>query len=337
VAGRTRFLALIGAIVAVLLAAPAAASAGSADVAALQVAMRAVGLYPHEVDGITGPWTQEAVRSFQSQHGLAADGVAGPATRAALGKRGKPGLGARPMHSGQRGWDVAALQFLLHTRGFEPGGFDGGFGPNTEKAVRAFQSAANLRVDGVAGESTINSLRGNQVVTATPVGPVRFYQPVPGAVGDGFGWIPPGRWHTGLDFPEPKGTPIHAGGVGVVSFAGMNTGGYGNLVVISHRLGFESWYAHMSSIAVQPGQSVSGGATIGYVGSTGHSTGPHLHFEVRHFGTPVDPTPYLLGYLSAAKSSKAKGSTKGRHCRPNADARKGRDTDPLTARLDRCP
>jgi hypothetical protein len=332
-----KFLVLLGAIMAVLFAAPAMASAGSADVAALQVAMRAVGLYPHEVDGITGPWTQEAVQTFQSQHGLAADGVAGPATRAALGKRGKPSLGARPMRSGHRGWDVAALQFLLHTRGFEPGGFDGGFGQNTEKAVRAFQAAAHLQVDGVAGESTINALRGNQVVTATPVGPVRFFQPVPGAVGDGFGWIPPGRWHTGLDWPEPKGTPIHAGGVGVVSFAGMNTGGYGNLVVISHRLGFESWYAHMSSTAVQAGQSVSGGVTIGYVGSTGHSTGPHLHFEVRHFGTPVDPTPYLLGYLSAARSSKATGSTKGRHCRPNADARKGRDADPLTARLDRCP
>jgi peptidoglycan hydrolase-like protein with peptidoglycan-binding domain len=341
VPGRTKLLALFGAIVATLLAAPAAASAGSADVAALQVAMRAVGLYPHEVDGITGPWTQDAVRTFQSQHGLAADGVAGPATRAALGKRGKPALGARPMHSGQRGWDVAALQFLLHTRGFEPGGFDGGFGPNTEKAVRAFQAASHLQVDGVAGSSTLDALRGNQVVTATPIGPVRFFRPVPGAVGDGFGWIPPGRWHTGLDFPEPKGTPIHAGGVGVVSFAGFNTGGYGNLVVISHRLGFESWYAHMSSIAAQVGQSVSGGETIGYVGSTGHSTGPHLHFEVRHFGTPVDPTPYLLNYLSLNYRSAGKSSAKGtgkhrRTCRPNADAR-GRGADPLTARLDRCP
>jgi murein DD-endopeptidase MepM/ murein hydrolase activator NlpD len=329
----------VGAIAAMLLAMPAAASAGSANVAALQVAMRALGLYPHPVDGITGPWTQHAVRTFQAQHGLAADGIAGPATRAALGKRGKPNLGARPMHVGQRGWDVAALQFLLHTRGFEPGGFDGGFGPNTKNAVRRYQAAAGLDVDGVAGPATLHALRGGQVISRGPSDPVRFIRPVPGPIGDGFGFIPPGRWHTGLDFPEPKGTPIHAGGVGVVSFAGFNTGGYGNLVVISHRLGFESWYAHMSRIAASVGQSVSGGVTIGFVGSTGHSTGPHLHFEVRQFGTPIDPTPRLLGYLSAGERKRAKAHASSRHrrCRPNADARKGRDTDPLTARLDRCP
>ena len=332
--GGTRFLALLGAIAAMLLALPASASAGSADIAALQVAMGAIGLYPHPVDGISGPWTQGAVRTFQSQHGLTVDGIAGAQTRAALGRRGKPNLGARPMREGKRGWDVAALQYLLHGRGFEPGGFDGGFGPNTQNAVRRYQTAAGLQTDGVAGAGTLHALQGGPLVTAAPTGsPVRFFRPVPGPVGDGFGWIPPGRWHTGLDFPEPMATPIHEGGVGVVSFAGYNTGGYGNLVVISHRLGFESWYAHQSRIATSVGAHVVGGQTIGYVGSTGHSTGPHLHFEVRHFGTPVDPTPYLLGYRSAGR---AHASGRRRKCRPNADAR-GRGADPLTARLDRCP
>jgi peptidoglycan hydrolase-like protein with peptidoglycan-binding domain len=338
-AGGTKLLALIGAILATLLAVPAQASAGSANVAALQVAMSALGLYPHPVDGIGGPWTQQAVRTFQSQHGLTADGVAGPQTRAVLGPRGKPSLGARPMQEGKKGWDVAALQFLLHTRGFESGGFDGAFGPNTLDAVRRFQTVAHVPVDGVAGPATLNALRGNQVVTATPGGPVRFFRPVPGPVTDGFGWIPPGRWHTGLDFPEPMGTAIHAAGVGVVSFAGWNSGGYGNLVVITHRLGYETWYAHQSRIAAAVGQSVSGGVIIGYVGSTGFSTGPHLHFEVRHFGTPIDPTPYLLGYRSA-RTAGAGGvgtSRSRRKCRPNADARKTRNTDPLRARLDRCP
>jgi peptidoglycan hydrolase-like protein with peptidoglycan-binding domain len=336
--GRTRFLALLGAIAGLLLAAPASAGAASADVAALQVAMNAIGLYPHSVDGISGPWTQGAVRTFQSQHGLISDGVAGPQTRAALGSRGKPNLGDRPLSVGKQGWDVAALQFLLHERGFEPGGFDGGFGSNTASAVRRYQSAAGLTADSVAGPSTVKALRGGPLITAAPPSsPVRFFRPVPGAVGDGFGFIPPGRWHTGLDFPEPTGTPIHAGGTGVVSFAGFNSGGYGNLVVITHRLGFESWYAHMSRIAASVGQSVVGGQTIGYVGATGHATGPHLHFEVRHFGTPVDPTPYLLGYRSAAGSRRsAHAAGRRSKCRPNADAR-GRGADPLTARLDRCP
>jgi peptidoglycan hydrolase-like protein with peptidoglycan-binding domain len=334
--GGTRFIALVVAILGLLLAVPASAGAASADVAALQVAMRALGLYPHEVDGISGPWTQGAVRTFQSQHRLTVDGIAGPQTRAALGRRGKPSLGARPMRTGVRGWDVAALQFLLHERGFEPGGFDGGFGRMTASAVRRYQSAAGLAADGVAGPSTLNALRSAPVKTdGSPGGPVRFYRPVPGPIGDRFGWIPPGRWHTGLDFPEPKGTPIHASGVGTISFAGPNTGGYGNLVVVTHRLGFETWYGHMSVIAARVGQRVSGGMTIGYVGSTGRSTGPHLHFEARHFGTPVDPTPYLLGYLSARTAAKHAGHG-ARHCRPNGDAR-GRRADPLTARLDRCP
>ena len=344
--GGTRFVAVLGAVSAILFAVPASASAGSADIAAVQVAMGALGLYPHPVDGISGPWTQGAVRTFQSQHNLAADGIAGPQTRAALGRRGKPNLGARPMREGKRGWDVAALQFLLHTRGFEPGGFDGGFGPNTLNAVRRYQAAAGLQVDGVAGPGTLNALQGGQVVSAAPGTPVRFFRPVPGPIGDRFGWIPPGRWHTGLDFPEPMGTPIHAAGVGVVSFAGFNTGGYGNLVVVTHRLGFESWYAHQSRIAVSVGQSVVGGQTIGYVGSTGHSTGPHVHFEVRHFGTPIDPEPLLLGYRMASggkarPSQVARRSGRGHHrrarrCRANADTR-GRGADPLTARLDRCP
>jgi murein DD-endopeptidase MepM/ murein hydrolase activator NlpD len=343
---RTRtLLALLGAIAASLLALPAQASAGSAHTAALQVAMSALGLYPHPVDGISGPWTQGAVRTFQAQHGLTVDGVAGPQTRAALGKRGKPKLGKRPMRNGQRGWDVAALQFLLHERGFGPGGFDGGFGPNTENAVRRFQTAAHIAVDGVAGPTTLAALRGKQVVTTSPIGPVRFFNPVPGPIGDRFGFIPPGRWHTGIDFPVPKGTPIHAGGVGVVSFAGLNTGGYGNLIVVTHRLGFETWYAHLSVITAAVGQRVAGGVPIGNVGSTGRSTGPHLHFEVRHFGTPVDPVPYLLGYRAAkagarpqpdsARKAKRKHS-RAHKCRPNADAR-GRAADPLTARLDRCP
>jgi murein DD-endopeptidase MepM/ murein hydrolase activator NlpD len=146
--------------------------------------------------------------------------------------------------------------------------------------------------------------------------------------------------HTGIDFPAAKGTTVGAAGRGTVAFAGWNTGGYGYLVVVRHRLGYESWYAHLSTIAVAPGQYVVGGTPIGGVGSTGHSTGPHLHFEVRHFGTPIDPIPRLLS-VSAARSVRApaRGSRakQRRRCRPNADARRTRNTDPPVARLDRCP
>src|SRR5206468_12452324 len=98
---------------ALCLAAAAPAAARSANVAALQVALRAERLYGGTVDGIRGPATRLAVRRFQARHGLAVDGVAGPRTRRALGRRGRPRLGRRPLTPGARGWDVAELQFLL--------------------------------------------------------------------------------------------------------------------------------------------------------------------------------------------------------------------------------
>ena len=113
------------------------------------------------------------------------------------------------------------------------------------------------------------------------------------------------RTHTGIDFPVPSGTRIGAAGVGVVEFAGWNSGGYGNLVVVRHRLGYATWYAHMSRIAVSVGQSVTGGTTLGYVGSTGHATGPHLHFELRKNAVPIDPVAVLCWPWHVAHSSGA--------------------------------
>ncbi|MDO8211725.1 peptidoglycan DD-metalloendopeptidase family protein [Conexibacter sp. CPCC 206217] len=334
--------------------ATAPAGAASSSTAALQVALGAVGLSPGPVDGIAGPRTQRALRAFQHRKRLAADGVPGPRTRHALGRRGRPTLGSRPLRSGQRGWDVAALQFLLHTRGFGPDGFDGGFGPNTRDAVVRYQRAAGLSVDGVAGPATISALRHRRVPssgsgssgsgssgsgssgtvsTGSPSGSVAFLRPVPGGWTDGFGWVG-GRRHTGLDFPEAFGTPVNAAGVGTVTLAQYTTGGYGNLVVVQHRLGYETWYAHLSRFAVSVGQSVAGGSRIGYVGSTGRSTGPHLHFEVRLFGTPINPVPQLLSAVSATARHRI---DRPLHCRPNADAWGTRDADPATARIDRCP
>jgi murein DD-endopeptidase MepM/ murein hydrolase activator NlpD len=298
------------------------------SVAALQVALKAMNLYGGAIDGIRGPRTRGAVLRFQRRRRLTVDGVVGPQTRRALGRRGRPGLGSRVMRRGQRGWDVAALQFLLGRRGFSAGGIDGGFGAQTDSAVRRFQGASGLTVDGLVGPATLSALRHGSSGTGAPTGPVRFLRPVRAPMGDGFG-PRGGRMHTGIDFPAPMGTPIGAAGRGVVKFAGWNTGGYGYLVVVSHRLGFESWYAHQSRIAVSPGQAVTGGSRIGYVGSTGHSTGPHLHFEVRHNGTPINPLPYLLGAYAA------RANTRPLECTPGGP-RRGGGTNPRTARLATC-
>lgn len=105
-----------------------------------------------------------------------------------------------------------------------------------------------------------------------------------------------GRIHHGIDFAAPKGTPIHAAASGRVTYAGFNRGsGYGNMVEINHGSQIVTRYAHMSGTAVYKGQEVEQGDVIGYVGSTGDSTGPHLHFEVMVNGNKVDPEPFIKG------------------------------------------
>jgi len=115
--------------------------------------------------------------------------------------------------------------------------------------------------------------------------------PVNGPVVSPFGmrW---GRMHEGIDIGVPYGTPIHASASGRVVYSGWMDG-YGNLVAIDHGRGLSTAYAHQSRIGVSVGQTVSQGQVIGYVGCTGHCFGPHLHFEVRVNGTPVDPLGYL--------------------------------------------
>jgi murein DD-endopeptidase MepM/ murein hydrolase activator NlpD len=95
--------------------------------------------------------------------------------------------------------------------------------------------------------------------------------------------------HLGIDIAAGEGAPIYAADSGVVVFAGWATGGYGNMVMLDHGNGYQTLYAHMSSVAVGCGQSVGKGGIIGYAGSTGNSTGAHLHFEVRFQGGFVSP------------------------------------------------
>ena len=101
-----------------------------------------------------------------------------------------------------------------------------------------------------------------------------------------------GRMHEGIDITCPTGTPVRAAAAGTVIYAGW-LGGYGNLVVVDHGGGLSTAYAHNSSFASSVGQSVAAGQVIAYSGSTGDSSGPHVHFEVRVGGGAVDPLGYL--------------------------------------------
>ncbi len=136
----------------------------------------------------------------------------------------------------------------------------------------------------------IRSAQSSAPVSSTPSSSGLIW-PVSGPVTSPFGmrW---GRMHEGIDIGAAYGTPIHAAAAGTVIYAGW-LGGYGNLAVIDHGGALATAYGHQSAIAVANGQQVSQGQTIGYVGCTGHCFGPHLHFEVRVNGTPVDPLGYL--------------------------------------------
>ena len=157
---------LVPLLVAAALPAPAAAFTNP-QIPGLQVALRAHGYDPGPIDGIVGPKTAGAVRAFQRRAGIHADGLAGPRTRMRLGRLGRPLFGARTLTRGRIGWDVSVLQFLLARRGFVPSRLNGNFGRGTERAVRGFQRAFGLAVDGIAGPATQRALLTNRRHRAT--------------------------------------------------------------------------------------------------------------------------------------------------------------------------
>jgi murein DD-endopeptidase MepM/ murein hydrolase activator NlpD len=264
-----------------------AAEAANPNVAALQVTLRARGLYHGTIDGISGPATKAAVRRFQRRAHLSVDGIVGPRTRRALGDYARHRFGRRMLHMGTLGWDVAALQFSLAKHGFPSGAFDGGFGPHTDAALRRFQRFARLGRDGVAGPATYRALRRPPARC-----PIALRRPARAPIGDRFG--PRGnRFHAGVDFTAHYGAPVRAAASGRVRRAGWDSGGYGYLVVIGHGHGVRTMYAHLSRLYVRRGQRISVGSRLGRVGATGHAFGPHLHFEVRYHGAAVDPLPAL--------------------------------------------
>jgi murein DD-endopeptidase MepM/ murein hydrolase activator NlpD len=261
------------------------AQAGSQRIAALQVALRARGVYHGQVDGLAGPATAAGVRRLQRRAGLIVDGIAGRRTLRALGVLGRHAIGGRTLKAGDRGFDVAALQYALESHGFPLGSVDGRFGAHTAAAVGRAQAYGGLRRDGIAGPAT------RALLTRPPAQAPPLARPIVAPVGDRYG--PRGAgWHAGLDFPARTGTRVTAAASGRVAFSGYDDG-YGLTVVLDHGNGLATRYAHLSVAAVAPGTRVATGALVGRVGATGHASGPHLHFEVTVRGAATDPARAL--------------------------------------------
>jgi peptidoglycan DL-endopeptidase CwlO len=154
------------------------------------------------------------------------------------------------------------------------------------QAIQAASAAIEARIRAATSSPSDNPT--GAVATPSAAG---FIWPVQGPITSPFGprW---GSFHPGIDIGVPEGTPIHAAAAGTVIYCGWESG-YGNLVVIDHHNGLATAYAHQSRVAVSCNQDVQQGDVIGYSGCTGYCTGPHLHFEVRVNGSPVDPLGYL--------------------------------------------
>ena len=161
-----------------------------------------------------------------------------------------------------------------------------------EELIKQRQAAleAARRARAAAGQAAGNGL-SRLPQTGSGVSPSGFIWPVNGVLTSGYGprW---GRMHTGIDIAAPSGTPIRAAKAGEVIFTGW-LGGYGNAVILDHGDGIATLYGHQSRIGCTEGQILNQGDILGFVGTTGHSTGNHLHFEVRVDAQPRNPRPYL--------------------------------------------
>lgn len=206
-------------------------------------------------------------------------------------------------------------QLLAQARPSEPGMLDGGFAGETFRGMLdEAMSDAITAAGGLGMADSLEAALGGDPEAVAPrpaASPTSMLDhldraradagelltPVHGRTSSGFGPRPDPLgagtgYHTGLDIAAPTGTPVAAAAAGVVVHAGP-AGGYGNLITVRHADGSETRYGHLSEVRVAVGDRVAAGAAIGAVGSTGRSTGPHLHFEVRVAGKAVDPRPYL--------------------------------------------
>jgi LysM repeat protein len=210
----------LGVILAVVaLAAPAVAHASvNPQIAGLQVALRAHGLYLAPIDGIAGPKTAAAVRAFQRKHGLPI-GLADARTRRALGPLGRPLFGSRTLRRGDFGWDVSVLQFLLTRNGIYSGALDGYMGPETTAALRRYQRSMHLAADAVVGPRTLTAIVRHDSV------PVRAQTPA--SSGSAIYVVRSGDSLTGI---------AHSRGTSIATLASLNHLNASKPIIIGQRL-----------------------------------------------------------------------------------------------------
>ena len=174
--------------------------------------------------------------------------------------------------------------------------------------IKSAETLANAMLNGKIRDSTRprfapeNNL-SSKIMVLNPVNSrnLEYEMPLSGRISSDFGtrFHPIDKKmkvHTGVDIAVPRGTPIASAADGVVTFAGRK-GGYGNVVIVEHPDGRQTFYAHCDKLLVEKGQTVTVGEEIAKAGSTGKSTGPHLHFEVRENGKPIDPLKFLSNVL----------------------------------------
>ncbi|MGE0868982.1 MAG: M23 family metallopeptidase [Kofleriaceae bacterium] len=200
---------------------------------------------------------------------------------------------------------------------------------------RAFRNAVQAATSGlVAVAGTSSHVPDLTVLTTDPVA-LENLRRNRGEPSSGYGWRDDpirhnARFHSGADFRAASGTPVRAAGAGVVVFTGRQ-GGYGNIIYVDHGGGVITRYAHLRRIETTAHASVVAGQTIGQVGTTGRVTGPHLHFEVRYEGRPLDPiTALRVGHLQRENPTAARELE--RQLAPDVQANEQSEQDPPRSR-----